>query len=429
MKNFFRAIAIELMYCIFYNFIVVKGVVLRVLRSLLLFRGADEHFIPDTVLVLKVGGLGDFIFGIPALNLLREKLPNAKICLVTAKSISGLRLKFSNRDPLDASDLPWVNFVRTSVDEVLVVHDLSFVMIRKISNLIPSSKNIGIFILGYPGMTISSAFKKVLFARLLIKGRAVCVGINKKLEDNFMRKFQGQQGLYRHKMLGDIDSIMEGFPKQSFNNKDLNFRVPINAISQSKIINSIFAEDLSKKIILIAPLATTTHKQWPLDNFVRLTQELNKSQEQLEFLLVGTREQFDQVAQAYQDIGFVATNLCGLLSMDELAALFSVARGYIGNDGGMSQLAGLIGCPSVIVFNSVEEDWVTHPWRSANGVVRNRTACSPCYNGLYCPEGHRRCVTDISLESVLLKVHQIIFKSEFQISDPMLQPNKLVEQL
>jgi ADP-heptose:LPS heptosyltransferase len=417
MQNFMRSIATWLMFFIFYSFILIKRIVLSVLRSLLLFRGAQAHYIPDAVLVLKVGGLGDFIFGIPALNLLRERLPNAKICLITAKSLSGLRFEFSHRDPQDASELPWINFVRPSVDEVLVVHDLSFKMISKISNLIPREKNIGIFILGYPGMTISSAFKKILFARMLTKGRAVCVGIDKKLDDHFMRKFQGRQGLYRHKMLGDVDSIMEGFPKQSFFNKDLNFKVPIAAISESKIIKSLVAEAPSKEIILIAPVATTLHKQWPLDNFVRLTQELKKSRGQLEFLLVGTREQFDQVAQAYKDIGFDANNLCGLLSIDELASLFSVAKGYIGNDGGMSQLAGLVGCPSVIVFNSVEEDWVTHPWRSENGVVRNRPACSPCYNGLYCPEGHRRCVTDISLESVLLKVHQIIFKYELQISE------------
>ena len=36
----------------------------------------------------------------------------------------------------------------------------------------------------------------------------------------------------------------------------------------------------------------------------------------------------------------------------------------------MSQLAGLLGTPSVIAFNSIEEEWVTFPWRSLNGIVR-----------------------------------------------------------
>jgi ADP-heptose:LPS heptosyltransferase len=111
-------------------------------------------------------------------------------------------------------------------------------------------------------------------------------------------------------------------------------------------------------------------------------------------------------------IEFEIKNLCGQLSIEELAALLSVAKGYIGNDGGMSQLAGLIGCPSVVVFNSVEEDWVTYPWRSLKGVVRNHTDCSPCFNMLHCPEKHRRCVEDIPVESVFSKVDAVMFNSQ-----------------
>jgi heptosyltransferase-2 len=405
----------KLLYGQFLIFIALKRFLLSILKIALFFRNAPSEFFPDTVVVLKVGGLGDFTFGIPALNLLRDRLPNSRICLVTAKSLSGLNFKFSGRNPLDTSELPWASFVRSSVDDIIVVHDLSFKMIGKISELIPKSKNTSIFILGYPGMTISSALKKMIFIRFFVKSYVVCLGVDKKLDDRFMRKFQSQQGLYRHKMLGDIDSVMEAFPHQSFSDESLNFKASIISTPAMSIANSLGLEDAAK-FILIAPIATTSHKQWPLDKFVRLTQELkNNSQERYDLLLVGTHEQFNLAEEAYKNIGFKVNNLCGRLSIEELAVLFSKAKGYIGNDGGMSQLAGLMGCPSVIIFNSVEEDWVTHPWRSVNGVIKNRTACSPCFNSHYCPEGHNKCMIDISVESVMLKVNQNIVKPKLQI--------------
>jgi heptosyltransferase-2 len=395
---------------IFFIFIGVKRLILKIFKTLLLFRSANPKFRPDTVVVLKIGGLGDFIFGIPALNLLREKLPNAKIILITAKSLNKISFNFSNRDPLDFSDIPWVKLVSSKVDEILVVHDLSIKTIGKLLNLIPRSKNLGVFILGYPVMTISSAIKKLIFARLLTRGIKVCVGVDKKYDNSFMRKFQAQQGLYRHKMLGDVDSIMEGFPGYSFSEKDLNFSVTTSTIPGSVIAKSKGIKN-SKNFILMAPIATTFHKQWPLDNFVRLTKELKKIQKDSEFILIGTSEQFEQADYAFKNIGIDIKNLCGSLSIEELTILFSNAKGYIGNDGGMSQLAGLVGCPSIIIMNSIEEDWITHPWRSANGLVRNHTSCSPCFNELYCPEGHRKCVVDITIESIILKANQIIFES------------------
>jgi heptosyltransferase-2 len=398
------------MRLIFYIFIFFKRIILRILKYFLLFKGVPKKFNPDTVIVLKIGGLGDFSIGIPALNLLRKRLPNTRIILITAKSLNVLKFKCLNRDPLDKDDLPWVGLVKASVDEIIVVHDLSFKTIGKISALIPKSKNIGIFILGYPVMTFSSALKKLIFIRLLIKGVAVCVGIDKKLDADFMRNFQSQQGLIRHKMFGDIDSIVEGFPMQPFLEHELNFQVSFNTTFFVGVNNNLI--NLKKtNLLLLAPLATTTHKQWPLEKFVQLIQGLKKNQLDLDIVLVGTSDQFEHSERAFANIGFELKNFCGRLSIDELAFLFSIAKGYIGNDGGMSQLAGLVGCPSVIIFNSVEEDWVTHPWRSANGVIRNRTPCSPCFNSLYCPEGHLKCMVDITVNSVLLKVNNIIVNS------------------
>ena len=389
-------------------FIFLKRILLKIIKSFFFFRGASTNFQPKTILILKVGGLGDFLFGIPALNLLRKMFPHARIILVTAKSLSELGFNSLNRDPTDTKRLPWLNLARNSVDDILVINDLSYKTIIKTSRLISKEGELGVFILGYPGMTIPSAIKKMLLIRMLVKGFVTCVGVDKKLDDICMRKFQAQHNMYRHKMLGDIDSVLEVVPNNSFDENDLDFNVTINPLIKTQITQKLTLS-VNDVLVLIAPVATRIHKQWPLENFVQITRDLRKVNANCKFILIGTEDNYAEVEKFYHNIDFDVNNLCGHLSIEELAGLFSIAKGYIGNDGGMSQLAGMMGCPSVIVFNSVEEDWITHPWRSKNGVVRNRTACSPCFNAITCPAGHRKCVIDIPINAVLKKANDIFF--------------------
>lgn len=385
---------------------------LKLIKSLLFFDNAGANFQPDTIIVLKVGGLGDFLFGIPALNLIRKFYPHARICLVTARNLSVLKFQSLDCDPTDTTNLPWLKLISNVVNDFLIINDLSIKTIKELSNKIPKGKKQAIFILGYPGATIFSILKKLIMVRMIAKGFVTCVGIDKKFDDKFMRKFQAQN-MYKHKMLGDVDSVLESLPSYKFEEKELNFDVFVNPDAMTSAIQKIGLKN-NDVFILIAPLATRIHKQWPLENFARVTKEIKKSKLDCHFIIIGTKENYIEAEQAYRSIDLRVNNLCGKLSIEELAALFTVANGYIGNDGGMSQLAGTMGCPSVIVFNSIEADWITHPWRSREGVIRSHTSCSPCFNAIYCPEGHRKCMVDISVESVLVKVNKVIFKTELQ---------------
>jgi ADP-heptose:LPS heptosyltransferase len=400
------------LFSVFNTFIGIKRVLINTIKKLLWINIKTCSGI-NTLLVIKIGGLGDFVMGIPALNLLIKNMQNEKIIFITSKSLILLGFKYLGRDHRSLDDLPWVNLVSNSVDEVLSVSDLSVKSIKELAALLATSKRKAIFILGYPGMPLSSVLKKFVFARLLTNYSDACFGTDKVLDDRFMRNFQKDQKLSKHKMLGDIESVMEGFPGSIYSEKDLDFRV---SISTSAILSSY--EKIGSKrlqsIILLAPVATTDHKQWPLQNYVQLVKDLIRKDKTYHFVIIGTLDHFDVVNQLFQNFEFYIQNLCGKLSIQELAALLSDAKGYIGNDGGMSQLASLVGCPSVIVFNSVEEDSVTYPWRSLSGVVRNYTDCSPCYNPLYCPKSHRKCVTDIAIEAVHRRVIEIIFNSSKQ---------------
>ncbi len=398
---------VKLQFTVFYFGISAKRTLLSAIKQILWSCDKDCTGI-KTIVVLKVGGLGDFTFGIPALNLLRKNKPDANIILLTTQSLNSLGFSYSGRRPTDLSDLPWVSLVRNNVDQVLSVPDLSIRSILKLRSLLPSSEKKAIFILGYPGMTLTSILPKIAFSRLLTKQSDTCFGIDKDRDWKFMRRFQIKHKMTKHKMLGDIDSILEGFPKATFTLEDIDFSV---SIAQDTVRQACSKACIGKveDLVLIAPLATTRHKQWPVENFIQIAKRMAQKDRLIYFALIGTPEHYAVLNELFIERAFKTTNLCGKLTIDELAALLSVSKGYIGNDGGMSQLAGVVGCPSVIVFNSVEEDWLTYPWRSSNGIVRNHTICSPCLSDLHCPQKHHKCVDEISVDAVYSKVEQIIF--------------------
>jgi heptosyltransferase-3 len=71
-------------------------------------------------------------------------------------------------------------------------------------------------------------------------------------------------------------------------------------------------------------------------------------------------------------------NLCGQLSLKEIAALTAQAKLFIGVDSAPMQIAAAMGTPLVALFGpSGETDW--GPWQAkARVVTSNRHSCRPC---------------------------------------------------
>jgi ADP-heptose:LPS heptosyltransferase len=98
-------------------------------------------------------------------------------------------------------------------------------------------------------------------------------------------------------------------------------------------------------------------------------------------------------------------NLCGQTDLPTLAGILAEAQLFVGNDGGVAQLAGILGVHSIVVFGP------TSPaaWRPLGDqvrVLRRDIACSPCfyrYHELGTPAGcvTRECLMDLPAETVV----------------------------
>ena len=93
------------------------------------------------------------------------------------------------------------------------------------------------------------------------------------------------------------------------------------------------------------------HRDWPIENFVALTQQLQTEQPNRYFVLIGGKLP-DAKVQALQTVlDDRLINLSGKLSLRESAAVINELDLYVAVDTGPSHIAAALGTPSVVMFH------------------------------------------------------------------------------
>ncbi len=155
----------------------------------------------------------------------------------------------------------------------------------------------------------------------------------------------------------------------------------------------------------------TLARRWPAVNFARVAQALAR-QKGAKIALLGTPGEFELNEQIIRlaGAGEAIINLAGRTSEKEAAAFLAGCDLFIGNDGGLAQLAGVAGIPAVVIFGPTNATaW--QPFGVEEGRVKIVQAamdlpCRPClYRGkalgsrLGCAA--RPCLTTITPAQVL----------------------------
>jgi ADP-heptose:LPS heptosyltransferase len=110
----------------------------------------------------------------------------------------------------------------------------------------------------------------------------------------------------------------------------------------------------SQKAVVIAPGSGSLTKCWPIENYFAVAQELIKDNYKVLFLL-GPAELDRFPSTALQQLGNVAPVASGL-SLTEVLQLLSVTNVFIGNDSGVTHLAGGLGVKTIALFGPTQSD-------------------------------------------------------------------------
>lgn len=161
----------------------------------------------------------------------------------------------------------------------------------------------------------------------------------------------------------------------------------------------------SEAVAIVHPTAAFETKQWAIENFARVTEELG-ARGFVPVVVVAPNEK--QMAQTLVDKSSARCVVLNDLTLPEVTALGSRARLFVGNDSGIAHIAAATGAPCVVIFGSSNRNhwrpWTTQP----NEIVFEELPCQPCH-GYFCAEFEKpECILRVPVERVVAAIDRIL---------------------
>ena len=152
-----------------------------------------------------------------------------------------------------------------------------------------------------------------------------------------------------------------------------------------KVDTNLYKHFVNQKIVVIHPFTSDSVKQWPIERFMELAQQL-RAQLDLKVMLVG-------LSQEPLEINDNIINMVNKTSLPELAALLKRCSLLISGDSGPMHLAASVGIPVVALFRNdlpgkTAKRW--GPWGSGHVVIEKSN------------------LNDITVDEVFNKVKEVL---------------------
>lgn len=151
----------------------------------------------------------------------------------------------------------------------------------------------------------------------------------------------------------------------------------------------------TREFVVLCPGSGSRLKNWPFKNFLALSEQLKNRG--FKIIWIAGPAEFDLQFPENDTILFNQS----LLS---IAFLFKHCSCYIGNDSGITHLAAMIGCRTIVLFGS-SNPTVWSPVGKSVTIIDNKQICSPCHLK---KDASRKCdlecMKSISVQEVLDKL-------------------------
>jgi ADP-heptose:LPS heptosyltransferase len=367
---------------------------------------------PRRILVFRISAVGDFVLAVPALNLLRRAFPGAEVLLVTAPSSNPKVRGASAKYNATAESCPWVKFVWPSrVDRVVTLDSFSYPYLREqVAPVVKLFEPDAAFILPQQdGGTIRSQLSKLLLLRAI--GVRCRVFGWRSGSGPLFRGWHFKTGKVEHAVQAPLNAVREHPLAAQVPGSEVSFNLDIPAEDVA------WADALGHErrwgtrcIVAVSISAVHEHKQWGKDKFTELSRRL-LADTSVDLVILGTKgmqDEGERIAALNPDR---ITNLCGMTTITQMAAILKHCAVLVGNDGGAMHIGAAVGCKCVAIMPGLEYAGSIEPWGNIGTAVRHPIECSPCYSFTSCPRGHMKCMRLIEVEQVLAVCGALVRKA------------------
>jgi ADP-heptose:LPS heptosyltransferase len=313
------------------------------------------------ILILHPGGLGDIILSLPAIALIRNKCPSARITFA------------GNLDHLAA-------VVSGYADRIVSLSAL------------PLHRLYARDTLPEPDMRFWKSFDRIVswtgsgdheFTR----------NFGKIHPDVCIASWHPKPGETRHVSQLFIDSLETGIPPGTE-------PTPPHILLDEKLRKEgkqwLIEHGWNDHDPLMAlhPGAGSTAKRWPLTRFISLARHLTLYKESKLLIIQGPAEPelAKQIAQALTKVDVIRAES---IPLNLLAAILTQCEAFVGNDSGIAHLAAALRVPSIVLFGpTLPRHWA--PLGQHVVILRNVHNCEGCADGT----NNHSCLENITVEDI-----------------------------
>jgi ADP-heptose:LPS heptosyltransferase len=279
------------------------------------------------IAVLRAGGIGDFIFTLPALHALQAAYPEAEITLLG----DVWHEEFLSKRPgppdraIAVPPSTGVNGPDTGVDEDEEELERFFARMQE--------ERFDLALQMHGGGGYSNPFVRKLGARITAGTRAS----GAPPLDRYIPYVYYQSEYMRHLEVA-------GLVGAGAVNLEPRIRVTEEDLSEARQV----ALESNDPLVVVHPSAGDERRRWPPEKFAALGDALARTGARV--AVIGVQKDRALVSEVVDTMNRQALNLCGRLSLGGLAGLLSRCAVVVSNDSGPLHLATAVGAATVGIF-------------------------------------------------------------------------------
>ena len=349
----------------------------------------------EKIVVTPLMGMGDTLMTTPALQLIKENMPDSKITFFTFNhGTHEILLNNPYIDFLWFYPIKAINFFKASL------HVLTHFSFRNNTciNFYPSNR------IQYNGFALMSGAKKRIGHTYLKMNSSQLNWLKNKTIPEDYNAHCVEENVRLLKFIG-INVDMAKIPPTK-----------IYLTDNEKLTGESFRESIkSSPIVGIHPGTSTfknqANRRWPQEYFVQL---LNLFPD-CHFVLFGASDekeinQFIQSSVKNSNQVTVVNNR----AIREVAAIIGQLDAFVSNDSGLMHIAAAMNTPTVAILGPTNPNYI-YPWHVKHKIVRLDLPCSPCFyyspKPLTCTINEKyKCLSDLGAQKVLNALEKLLEK-------------------
>lgn len=300
------------------------------------------------ILLLRTEHIGDYILSIPAIKVLREQFPKARIDLV----VGPWNKELAEATPYIDKAIIFNNpLIERNITYIKLLKELTFGLLKYLKFFRKINKENYNLLINFSNRKISNLFLKFIKADVKISGTEK--GVRRIQEDKrCLELVHGEN---------DTGRIHLKFTE-----------------NQKKKVEKFIKTNRLNKFYIIHPITPITEKNWPIERWAKICKKLNKN-----FVFIGSKKEKDNISKLIKDNNLDnCYNSAGLFSLLETFYLIEKSEKFIGLDSGPLHLAKLTKTPIIAIFGPTDEK-IWGPIRKADKTIKKED------------------IQDISIEEVL----------------------------